>query len=355
MRVIAGAALAAVVLGLGTPAVAQQTGTGLPGTVTPGTVEGGTKTAVVPSSGAPAPSSAPLSSPAAPPPAARAAQQACGAATVQVPPSATIGGTLRLTGSGWCNPTGGGSAIAVKIDDGAVSHLAGQGVHANLTIWQIVNAAADGSLDATITLPTNANSAPAFAAGAHRLRLLTGTLAPGDTPRSVESGEFTVTGGDTPAPPGPGKPAGVPDPLDTTEDLTEAARGGVTATLTVGSLKVTTPAAAAGDWVFLYVHDPSPRPVTWLAADAAKSVTTSVAGLALPVGAHKVAVLDRTGKLLGWDDVTVAAGSTGSTGRELAATGAPTRLVLGTAVLLLAFGGVFYVAATTRPRREGGS
>ncbi|MFD4636461.1 hypothetical protein ACFWN2_04040 [Lentzea sp. NPDC058436] len=337
MRVIAGAALAVVVLGLGAPAVAQQSSTNPSSSV------------LAPSSAVVAPSSS-----AVPPSAARVAQQACGAATVQVPPSATIGGTLRLTGSGWCNPTGGGSAIAVKIDDGAISHLAGQGVHANLTIWQIVNAAADGSLDATITLPTGTNSTPAFAAGAHKLRLLTGTLAPGDTPRSVESGEFTVTG-DTPAPPGPGKPAGVPDPLDTTEDLTEAARGGVTATLTAGSLKVTTPAAAAGDWVFLYLHDPSPRPVTWLAADASKSVTTSVAGLALPVGTHKVAVLDRTGKLLGWDDVTVAAGSTGSTGRELAATGAPTRLVLGTAVLLLAFGGVLYVAATARPRRESGS
>lgn len=111
--------------------------------------------------------------------------------------SAQLGGTLRVTGTGFCHPTDGGSVIGVKIDDGGLSRL-DTSVHANKTIWAIVNATPDGSFDVEIPLPDGTTSGPdgsnpAFTSGAHTLRFLTGSLKTGDTVRSVPA-DFTVTG-----------------------------------------------------------------------------------------------------------------------------------------------------------------
>ncbi|OLT10593.1 hypothetical protein BJF78_28545 [Pseudonocardia sp. CNS-139] len=117
---------------------------------------------------------------------------------------------------------GGGSVVAVKIDDGAYSHLPGQGPNANLTVWQVVQAGADGRIDVTVTLPTATNATPAFGPGAHTLRLLTGSLAPGDTIRTVQTPEFTVT---APAARGPWTPGGrPPSPTPTTPSRTSPTR-----------------------------------------------------------------------------------------------------------------------------------
>ncbi|MFY1634979.1 hypothetical protein ACN27F_17190 [Solwaraspora sp. WMMB335] len=126
------------------------------------------------------------------------------AATFEVAGSAVIGGTLRLQGTGWCHPTDGGSIIAVKIDDGAYSHLPGQGPNANLTVWQVVEAGADGTFDVNIQLPTASNSTPEFTTGSYTLRLLSGSLKAGDNIRSVETDSFTVTAA--------GSPGGSPTP-----------------------------------------------------------------------------------------------------------------------------------------------
>ncbi|MDG4762594.1 hypothetical protein O7632_00460 [Solwaraspora sp. WMMD406] len=132
------------------------------------------------------------------------------AATFEVAGSAVIGGTLRLQGTGWCHPTDGGSVIAVKINDGAYSHLTGQGPNANLTVWQVVEAGADGSFDVGIRLPTASNSTPEFTPGTYTLRLLTGSLKAGDNIRAVQTDSFTVT---APASPGGSPtPSGSPNP-----------------------------------------------------------------------------------------------------------------------------------------------
>jgi len=122
-------------------------------------------------------------------PAARAADEPT--LTVQST-GLTVGGKVAISGTGWTVGDGSsGSTIEVKIDDGAYSHI-GSGPHANKTVWAIIQAGTDGSFSTTITLPTAANSTPAFAPGTHSLRFLTGSLKTGDVIRSMSSGNLAV-------------------------------------------------------------------------------------------------------------------------------------------------------------------
>ncbi|MGE3621734.1 MAG: hypothetical protein AB7L84_14855, partial [Acidimicrobiia bacterium] len=52
-----------------------------------------------------------------------------------------LGGTVRVTGEGFVHPEGGGSRIALKIDDGAIARVDST-LHPNQTIWWIVDAEA---------------------------------------------------------------------------------------------------------------------------------------------------------------------------------------------------------------------
>lgn len=120
-----------------------------------------------------------------------------------------LGGTVHLSGQNWTNTAGtAGSVIGVKLDDGAVSRLPGDTVHANATIWQIVNVPASGVLDVDIELPTgqttghNGSTAAFEGDKTHKITLLTGSLLPGDELRS-KSVQFTVLAQE---PTGPTKP-----------------------------------------------------------------------------------------------------------------------------------------------------
>lgn len=108
--------------------------------------------------------------------------------------AAALGSVLRLEGEGWLTQDGSsGSVIGLKIDDGKYSRLPAQAVHANLTIWAIIEADSDGSFSADVRLPDGTDSTPAFGPGRHSLRLLTGTLKTGDTQRTMLVPEFAVT------------------------------------------------------------------------------------------------------------------------------------------------------------------
>ncbi|WP_221622755.1 hypothetical protein, partial [Corynebacterium bovis] len=69
-------------------------------------------------------------------------------------------GRLRVSGTGWCNPTHGGATIALKIDDGAFSRLPETKVHDNLTVWQIVKADLSGNWSVDIDLPDGTTAGP---------------------------------------------------------------------------------------------------------------------------------------------------------------------------------------------------
>ena len=104
-----------------------------------------------------------------------------------------VGGTVVISGTGWTTNDGtSGSTIAIKIDEGAYSRVPGQLVHTNPTVWAIIQAGSTGSFSTTITLPTASNSSPAFTAGVHSLRFLTGSLKAGDAMRSLRSDDLTI-------------------------------------------------------------------------------------------------------------------------------------------------------------------
>lgn len=235
-------------------------------------------------------------------------------------PSVELGGRLHVTGTGWCHPAenGGGSIVAVKIDEGKNSRL-DTSVHQNKTIWTLLPAdPATGRIDAEIQLPDGTTSGPngsdpAFTEGSHRLRLLTGSLKPGDTVRTLESDPFTV---------GAYSPNGIPDPLEYTEDLTTANRMGLTVSRGPTALKVTVDGASKGDWVFLsaYGKDGSARfpwNDTWFQADSRGVVTAPLSGTTLPTGTSKLVAQSgnrgEVGQLLGWAPLTVKAPAAGST------------------------------------------
>ncbi|WP_166138665.1 hypothetical protein [Nocardioides ochotonae] len=105
--------------------------------------------------------------------------------------AAAIGGSVTLEGQGWLDQAGtAGSTIAVKINDGAIAHAPGEGPHSNDTVWAVVEADASGRFTAKIPLPDGGTtgargSVPAATPGTWTLRLLSGSLKPGDTARST--------------------------------------------------------------------------------------------------------------------------------------------------------------------------
>ncbi|MCW5952135.1 MAG: hypothetical protein KIT69_07750 [Propionibacteriaceae bacterium] len=260
-------------------------------------------------------------------------------------PAANVGGAIRLTGKNWCNLVGGGSLIAIKINDGAYSHRptdtaqlfdAGLGAEvgdcpagacaSNKTIWYTIAADQQGSFDVNIPLPTRTNSTPVFGEGSYTLRIMTRTLSADpyyqgkrpDPSRTMKSPEFTVVAeGESLENVQPGRPSSAPDPLHATEDLTEANRGGVIVDQQAKRWLVTIPAAAPGDWVYVNVYDgESPRfpwNSTWFEVDGNHRVTLPLAGATLPVGRNRLTVQDRHGDALGWATVTVAAPKTEDT------------------------------------------
>ncbi|MGC3953197.1 MAG: hypothetical protein QM804_02905 [Propionicimonas sp.] len=263
-------------------------------------------------------------------------------------PAANVGGTIRLTGKDWCNLVGGGSLIAIKLNDGAYSRLAGQTAPlfdanlgaevgecpagicvSNKTIWYVIEADEHGSFDVQIPLPTRKNSSPAFGEGAYTLRIMTRTVAADpyyqgarlDPSRTMKTPEFTVVAeGESLDDVKPGRPSAAPDPLHATDDLTKAVRGGVKVDQQAKRWVVTVPNAEPGDWVYLNVYDgASPRFPwsTWFEVDAKHQVIAPLAGASLPAGKNKLSVQDRNGAPLGWTTVTVAGSGSDDTVRPI--------------------------------------
>lgn len=232
--------------------------------------------------------------------------------TVTVAERATLGGTLLVSGTGWCHPAeaGGGSRIAFKIDEGGFSHLTAD-IHSNRTIWALVDAddeTGDWSFEMQLPDGTEATSLPAFTEGAHTLRLLTGSLKEGDAGRTMKSAEFVV---------GEYAPTVLPDPLGIDSGaLSDETLGGVKVeqrlAMAPGSWLVTVPEGNIGEWVYVdvYVASSSRAPFpSWYRLDDKRQVLLSLDGVTLPVGATKATVQSgdqgRVGDLLGWAAVEI--------------------------------------------------
>jgi len=228
-----------------------------------------------------------------------------------------VGGTVRLTGAGWCHPgTGqGGSTIGIKVDDGTYSRL-DTTVSSNKTVWAIIDANAEnGTFSTDIALPDGTTtgargSDPAFTTGGHSFTLLSGSLKAGDTVRSVKA-DFVI---------GAYRPSGIPAPLEYHEDLTAARRGHLTAS--VGGSKLTVGGLAPGAWTYLSVYgtDGSPRTPwgeKWFRADTRGRVVASLSAGTLPAGRAKIVAQSgargHVGDLLGWTWITTAVTTTTTT------------------------------------------
>ncbi|WP_150461166.1 hypothetical protein [Nesterenkonia ebinurensis] len=221
-------------------------------------------------------------------------------------PTVGFGETLTVHGSGWCHPEAnrGASVIAIKIDEGAYSRL-DDSLHQNRTIWYIVDDAdpATGDFTVEIDLPdgTAATSEPALPEGAHTLRLLTGSLKPGDAPRTILSEEFVI---------GEYQPLAPPEPPEYHEHLTDSTQGAVRISRSARYVEVAIPGAEDGDWIYLmgFAEDGSPRywwGGTWFQV-AGERVRAPLAEttMPLPEDSTKLAVLSgnqgELGLLLGW-------------------------------------------------------
>ncbi|MFT4265121.1 MAG: hypothetical protein QM572_17190 [Nocardioides sp.] len=131
-----------------------------------------------------------------------AAATCAGDPTITVAASVKLGGTLHLSGSGWCLSDGsGGSRLALKFDGGgAINRVDTPVVAGKPDVWALVDAADDGSIDADVQMPdgTTATSSPALATGSHTFTILTGSLKTGDQARNVTTPSFEVLPADTP-------------------------------------------------------------------------------------------------------------------------------------------------------------
>jgi hypothetical protein len=94
------------------------------------------------------------------------------------------------------------------------------------------------------------------------------------------------------------------EPVTGIDGLVLANAGTLTAVQDGAVITATLPIAIAGSWVYLYVYTATGAvPVGWIQADADGRVRVDLSGL--PVGDHKLAVLDAAGALLGWVSAVV--------------------------------------------------
>ena len=137
----------------------------------------------------------------------------------------------------------------------------------------------------------------------------------------------------TPAPAPAPVNVGATTPVAATA-FTEATRGSVSAPSDVRrgeSVTITVGTAYAGTTVNVWMHS-TPVLLATATVSAAGTVRVVIPADA-PAGAHRIAVLAADGTLIGWDNVTVAAGA-----RALASTGADLALPSAAALLLLLSG-----------------
>lgn len=224
-------------------------------------------------------------------------------------------GTLTIKGKGWCTTDGanGGSKIAFKIDEGKIARL-NTHINSNDQVWGIVEAdPKTGDWEYKMVLPDGTDSGengsnPPLSQGAHKIRMLSGSLKDGDVSRTrpapkndKEHDAATFIIGDY-------APNGDPDPLSYDKDLTDAGANGVSVEKSDSELKVTIPNASKGDWVYLsaYKEDGSPRNPwsEWFQADDNGVVTAPLEGVNLPSGKLKIVAQNgnpsEVGKLIGW-------------------------------------------------------
>ncbi|WP_166404715.1 immunoglobulin-like domain-containing protein [Labedella endophytica] len=150
-----------------------------------------------------------------------------------------------------------------------------------------------------------------------------------------------------PSEPGMPQPSFTPSPPSADgSDLPDELRDRVT--VTVSGSTVNIDGLEAGEWYYVYVYS-SPIGLGWVQADASGGASATLPS-GLTAGAHRAAVLDDAGTLVGWDDFVLAAADPSDpdglavTGSDAASAWAS--IALG--ALLLAGGGALLLARRNR-------
>jgi len=150
----------------------------------------------------------------------------------------------------------------------------------------------------------------------------------------------------------PSEPVAPTTPGAVSDDaLTESARGPIAApdsSVAGGTVTVTVGANYTGATVSVWLHSTPVLLATTTVTSAGTVQVTIPTNTA--AGAHRIVVVAADGTLVGWDDITVTAASTGSPG-ALANTGIDTGMASISALLLLLAGATVLVTRR-RIRRE---
>ncbi|MGE3812782.1 MAG: hypothetical protein AB7I24_14655, partial [Candidatus Nanopelagicales bacterium] len=143
---------------------------------------------------------------------------------------------------------------------------------------------------------------------------------------TTEAATLTVTAAPVEENP---KPDFTPEaPVADGDDLPGELEGEVTVTQSGSTARVTVPGAEEGEWFFVYGYS-TPTVLGWHQADGSGSFVVDLTPLG--PGAHRLAVLDADGALVGWAVVTLAGSPTSAltgTGREATALPALALLVI---------------------------
>lgn len=219
-------------------------------------------------------------------------------ASGEVKPGDTVSYTLSTTNTGQIPLTGTTVAVdlAAVLDDAALGTIpADASVSGSTLTWTVPAVALGETATTTFTVTVKAASSGGT---------LTATAAGTGLGVSCTSCTSTLT---TPVIP--------PAPV-TEADLTDATRNGVTVSpekiVPGAKVAVTFPDASHDGEQVSAVLFSAPRTVATATVAGSQVVVTIPADTAL--GAHKLALTDATGALLGWDDVTVVAAAGGDPG-----------------------------------------
>ena len=241
--------------------------------------------------------------------------------TIRQLPVVAPGGTLSVSGAGFCDSLGGGATVEIEIDNGKFVRADREAGDSGPAVWQTVAADAEGGFATTLRLPMPGESLPSLTDGLHRLRLSTVPSSAAETTQSVHSGEFVLSSGYHPdvLP----EPTSAPKPVKPAVALVGSRAGAVTAIRSGSMMRVVVPNLEPGDWVFPYVFNQAKtnqgKPVSWQQLDTDRSIVVDTDDAIDDArGAMKVSLQARDGTLVGWA-LVVPASST-SDGPPLAST-----------------------------------
>ncbi|WP_235738106.1 hypothetical protein [Nocardioides alcanivorans] len=209
---------------------------------------------------------------------------------VTVDGTPAVGGEITLNGVGWKHPDGSGSTIGLKLDDGSVKRASD-----GTDVWATIEADDDGEFSVTFQLPDGTTegehgSTPAFTAGEHTLRFLSGSLKPGDQGRSVAVTIDVAEAGTEPEPEEPTDPdVTEPKPVKKKSKVNTSIKKKIKAKKR-GKLKVVVKPGHANEKVVVAIDGKTWKNVKLTRKNAKKAVAT-VKLPKLKVGKHKVRVV----------------------------------------------------------------